>query len=277
MNNEMNNDAAQYTNDKTNTRPTSSPPLSPRLQEHLSEFSPAYGKTPPKGMFSSFRDDYASIEKNLTMLSIADSILKHPARTAWELIEGRSLRTVLMLFLIVLACTIACGIVMGSFAGGMQYWMAPLRLTLGLLLSALICLPSLYIFTSLSGSKQSLAQTTGLFLLSLALAGILLVGFAPIVWIFSQATGTTVFMGALHICFWAISIWFSLRLLMVAFTHLSDCPMSVLKIWGVIFFVVLLQMSTTLRPLIGKDDGTLIKEKQFFLTHWGDCMGNPKP
>jgi hypothetical protein len=251
--------------------------ISPATREYLSQLSTARDKTHQKGMFSSFQSDYVPIEGRLTLLSVADSLLKHPARTARELIAGRAISAMFILFVIILASAVASGLIMGSFAGGAQFWKVPVKLTAGILLSALICLPSLYIFTSLSGSKQTLAQTTGLFLQSLALAGILLVGFAPIVWIFSQATSTTVFMGVLHLLFWIISIWFSLELLMSAFSHLSDCPMRVLKIWGLILVVVLLQMSTTLRPLIGKDDGTWFQEKKFFLTHWSDCMENPKP
>lgn len=269
--------ASPTQNGNTNTPSAIPPSMSRATGEYLSQLSPAHGTPPPKGMFSSFRDNYVPIEGRLTLLSVADSILKHPARTARELIAGRTISAMLILFVIILASAVASGLIMGSFAGGTQLWKVPVKLTAGILLSALICLPSLYIFTSLSGSKQTLAQTTGLFLQSLALAGILLVGFAPIVWIFSQATSTTVFMGILHLLFWIIAISFSLELLMAAFSHVNDCDMRVLKIWGLILIVVLLQMSTTLRPLIGKDDGTWIKEKKFFVTHWRECMENPKP
>jgi hypothetical protein len=39
--------------------------------------------------------------------------------------------------------------------------------------------------------------------------------------------------------------------------------------------LVALQMSTALRPLLGRADTFLPTEKQFFLTHWGDCMKLP--
>jgi hypothetical protein len=41
-----------------------------------------------------------------------------------------------------------------------------------------------------------------------------------------------------------------------------------LRIWIVIFTVVTLQMSTTLRPLIGTSPDLLPTEKRFFLQHW---------
>ncbi len=45
-----------------------------------------------------------------------------------------------------LGCLLLYGLVMGSFSGGVQWWAAPAKLVGGTLLSAVICLPSLYIF-----------------------------------------------------------------------------------------------------------------------------------
>jgi hypothetical protein len=40
--------------------------------------------------------------------------------------------------------------------------------------------------------------------------------------------------------------------------------------------MVCLQMTTSLRPLVGKADTFLPKQKKFFLTHWSESMGLPK-
>jgi hypothetical protein len=42
--------------------------------------------------------------------------------------------------------------------------------------------------------------------------------------------------------------------------------------WICLFVVVALQMTTALRPIIGKADTLLPTEKKFFLQHWGDSM-----
>ena len=42
---------------------------------------------------------------------------------------------------------------------------------------------------------------------------LLLIGFAPVAWIFSQSTDSIAFMGALHLILWAIGISFGLRLI----------------------------------------------------------------
>jgi len=37
--------------------------------------------------------------------------------------------------------------------------------------------------------------------------------------------------------------------------------------------VVTLQLTTTLRPILGRSDDLLTNEKKFFLEHWSDTMG----
>jgi hypothetical protein len=43
--------------------------------------------------------------------------------------------------------------VVGSFSGGVQWWAAPLKIAAGLSLSAILCLPSLYVFSCLTGQE----------------------------------------------------------------------------------------------------------------------------
>ena len=67
----------------------------------------------------------------------------------------------------------------------------------------MICLPSLYIFTCLSGSRRGWPRC-GLLIGLVMLMTILLVGFAPVAWLFSQSTESVAWMGALHLVFWGI-------------------------------------------------------------------------
>jgi hypothetical protein len=92
-------------------------------------------------------------------------------------------------------------------------WIAPAKLGLGMLLSVLICLPSLYIFTCLGGIDAQLRSVCGALFAAVCLSSILLIGFAPVAWIFSQSTDSIVFMGTLHLLFWVIGIRFGLRLI----------------------------------------------------------------
>src|SRR4029077_16202782 len=108
---------------------------------------------------------------------------------------------------------LAYGVVVGTFSGGTQLWIAPAKIAMGTILSILICLPSLYIFTCLSGIDAELRTVTGVLFAAVSLCPLLLIGLAPIAWIFSQSTGSVAFMAALHIGLWGIGIMFGLRLL----------------------------------------------------------------
>jgi hypothetical protein len=41
-----------------------------------------------------------------------------------------------------------------------------------------------------------------------------------------------------------------------------------LWIWQLLFTIVILQLTTTLRPIVGPFDGVAFHTKQFFLEHW---------
>jgi len=163
------------------------------------------------------------------------------------------------------------GIFIGWFSGGTQLWAAPLKVATGLLISAAICLPSLYIFACLSGSTARLSEVVGLVAGLLLLMTILLIGFAPVAWLFSQSTESLILMGALHLVFWLIATYFGLRFLNAGFVLREDRSGG-LKVWMVIFLLVMVQMTTALRPLIGTADTLLPTEKRFFLGHWGECI-----
>lgn len=220
--------------------------------------------------------DYAPMEKRQpTLFQMIDALLKHPWRVAYELTKGRCPATSASLFAITVSCAAVYGLIVGAFSGGSQLWAVPVKMTAGLLLSALICLPSLHIFNAISGGEQTFPQTLGLLLESVALSAILLLGFAPIAWIFAQSTHSAAFMGFLHLLFWSLSAWFGLRLLSRFFSGLNGHGAGSLKIWCAIFVLVVLQMSTTLRPLVGEYRGMGFQGKKFFLAHWVECLNRP--
>jgi hypothetical protein len=181
-----------------------------------------------------------------------------------------------MLF-VAFACSLLYGLVVGTFSMGTQLWAAPVKIAGGLVVSALICLPSLYIFTCLSGSQARLAEMSGLLVGLLLLMTILLIGFAPVAWLFSQSTESVTWMGALHLVFWFVSTLFGLRFLGAGFSRSQARSTAGLNTWIVIFMLVVVQMTTALRPIVGTADTFLPKEKKFFLTYWGECLKGAAP
>jgi hypothetical protein len=216
---------------------------------------------------------FEPLPEQSTPLELLGALLKHPGQIIHEL-HGERRRTLgLWLLLFALIGMALYGLVVGSLTGGTQLWIAPVKLALGTLLSVLICLPSLYIFSCLGGNDVPLRTIAGALGAAVCLSSLLLIGFAPVAWIFSQSTDSTVFMGVLHLCFWLVGLLFGLRLIGATSRFRSEQRRAPLKLWSFIFLFVCLQMTTTLRPIIGHSDQFLPREKKFFLAHWFDSLG----
>ncbi len=204
----------------------------------------------------------------------AEALLRQPDRIVRQC-GGGPTSLPATLTLIALGGALVYGLVVGTFSGHDQLWAAPAKVAAGLLVSALICLPSLYIFSSLSGSRARLGQVGGLLAGLVALLTLLLLGFAPVAWVFSQSTENVAAMGALHLAFFAIATGFGLRFLKHGFQSLGSDANGGLRVWTVIYVLVMLQMTTALRPFVGTAPTLLPTEKKFFLSHWGDHLNNP--
>src|SRR2546429_2447854 len=80
------------------------------------------------------------------VLTAVESILRHPRRVLYHLRQPGSGRLIAAMIFVAAVCSLIYGVVVGAFSGETQLWAAPIKIAAGLLLSALICLPSLYIF-----------------------------------------------------------------------------------------------------------------------------------
>lgn len=217
-------------------------------------------------------DDPAERVPITGVVSAMEAILRQPRRVMFQFREPGAGKVIGALMLIAVVCSLIYGVILGSFSGGDQWWAAPVKACIGLLVSAVICLPSLYIFASLGGSKARLTEIVGLVAGLLALLAVLLIGFAPVAWLFSQSTESVVWMGLLHLLFCLIATMFGVRFLKNGFFHSEAKSSAAFNTWAIIFLLVLLQMSTALRPLLGTASTFLPQEKKFFLSHWIDSM-----
>lgn len=224
-------------------------------------------------------DDPAECVPIPHIFAAVDAILRHPRRVMYQLRQPDAGRLIVSMIMASIFCSLVYGVVAGTFSGGPQLWAAPVKIAIGLMISAMICLPSLYIFTCLSGSQARLIEVCGLLAGLLLLMTILLIGFAPVAWIFSQSTNSIAWMGALHLLFWFIATIFGLRFLEAGFSHSYARSRGGFYVWVIVFLLVAVQMTTALRPIIGTSSTFLPKEKKFFAAYWGDCMtqsGNEK-
>jgi hypothetical protein len=217
-------------------------------------------------------EDPGEREPITSPLGAIEAILRQPRRVLFQLRLPGPRPLIGRMLLVAVLCCLVYGVVVGTFSMGVQLWAAPVKIAAGLMISALICLPSLYIFACLSGSQARLAELCGLVAGLLMLMTVLLIGFAPVAWLFSQSTQSVAWMGALHLLFWFASAFFGLRFLQAGFSHSQARSRAGLHIWIVLFMLVVLQMTTALRPIVGKADSLLPKEKTFFIAHWGECL-----
>jgi hypothetical protein len=217
-------------------------------------------------------DDPAERVPITNAFAAIEALLRQPRRLLFQLRQPGAGGIIAQMLFVSAVCALVYGVVAGTFSGGTQLWIAPSKIAGGLLVSAAICLPSLYIFTCLSGAQARLAEVCGLLAGLLMLMTILLVGFAPVAWIFSQSTESAAWMGFLHLAFWFVATLFGVRFMKHGFAHAEAKSQAGVNVWICIFLLVALQMTTALRPIIGKADTFFPTEKKFFIGHWLDTL-----
>lgn len=248
--------------------PAPQPPLMPApLSRSISQGQ--FAISPPRPILPLNPADLEPID---SLASSLEALLRSPVRVLHQLGRPGGGRLTLWLGLVSLVTLAVYGVILGSFSMHEQLWAAPLKVTVGLLACGVICLPSLYVFACLSGATARLSEIVGLLAGLLALTGLLLVSFGPVAWVFSQSTNSIGWMGFLHLAFWVVATGFGLRFLHAGFRQLQARSPGVFTVWTLIFLVVVLQMSTALRPLLGRAPTLLPTEKKFFLSHWGEYL-----
>jgi len=80
-----------------------------------------------------------------SLVGAIDAILRQPRRVMYQLRQPGAGRLTLAMLFAAIGCSLVYGLVVGTFSMGTQLWAAPAKIASGLVISALICLPSLYI------------------------------------------------------------------------------------------------------------------------------------
>ena len=211
-----------------------------------------------------------------SLASVFEGLLKSPKNLIAGISESKTSGSFTSkLLILALVGFVIFGITMGSFSFHEQLWAAPLKTLLGLTFSSIICLPSLYVFSALTGTSLGIKEIIQGMAGALALIAALLLGFTPVLWVFSQSTTSEVFFGLLVLTTWLIALFFGTGFLLKMLEQSGTKNRGPLRVWIGIFLLVTLQMSTTLRPLIGRSESLFTTEKRFFLEHWATTMNAP--
>ncbi len=159
------------------------------------------------------------------------------------------------------------GAAAGFFQGGWQILLAGLKAPLILAMSLLLCLPSLYVLSSLAGARWTLRTflaTVAGFAATLAL---LLLALLPIGWLFSVSSRYLGSVVWLHLLLWALALILGWRFLGRALAAAGAHGGTV--VWLFLFALVSLQVATFLRPI-------LWRQPKAPLFHFGEKMSFPE-
>jgi hypothetical protein len=203
------------------------------------------------------------------------ALLKQPGAVAGNLLDETGPNGTGVFLVVMLLCHLVYGLTLGLFSGDAQLWILPIKFLGGTIAGALICYPSLFIFACLSGADVTPGKVFSMLISGFAMCSLLLVGFLPVSFIFTFSVKAATFMGVVHFGVWLVSICFGCRFIRQGLLQGVPRANSFLYIWNIVLIVTLLQMSTTLRPMLGPvNDDTLIitTEKKFFLLHWAENL-----
>jgi hypothetical protein len=211
--------------------------------------------------------------------NIVASLLKAPENVA-EVIANR--RTPLATGVTLLGAAAVFhavfGLAMGLFGGWSVAIMDVAKIPLVAVCSLLLCYPSLYVFSCVGGTPLSLSQTFLLGASCLAMLGLLLVGLAPVAWLFSVSTESLPFVTMLALFIWLIAASFAVRYIGKLQAHALFKKAGGIKLWFFVLVLVTVQMVTCMRPILTapETDGWWTGKKMFFLQHFGSTFETKK-
>ena len=214
---------------------------------------------------------------NTPPAGLVAALLKDPVHIAESIANRDRLIAAATLWLAVgLVCDAVFGIAVGLFAGWPVAAMDAVKMPLVGFCSLLLCFPSLYVFSCVAGMPLTLPQTFALGSACFAMMGLILVGLAPVAWLFSVSTSSLAFVALLTFLLWLVAIGFAGRFVDKLRAAPPFLRQAGLKLWFAILLLVTLQMATCMRPMLAKPGarGWFTSEKQFFLAHFGHAMNN---
>jgi hypothetical protein len=174
--------------------------------------------------------------------------------------EGVKLETKIVSLLIASSCFFAIyGAIIGSYGGSLQILSSAIKLPALYLLTLLICLPTLYFFDILFGSKLDFKQYMTMALTAVSVISVLMFSFAPVVLFFLISVKGYDFFVLLNVLIMSITGGVGVRLFYKGMRDMVGGPEAfeqglrqrLLKGWVVLYALVGSQLGWTLRPFFG--------------------------
>jgi hypothetical protein len=153
------------------------------------------------------------------------------------------------------------GAIIGSYGGGLQIISSAIKLPALYLITLIICLPTLYFFDILFGSKLGFKQYVTMALTAVSVISVLLFSFAPVVLFFLISVKGYDFFLLLNVLIMAITGGVGVRLFYKGMRDMvneseaieQNLRQRLLKGWVVLYALVGSQLGWTLRPFFGSE------------------------
>jgi hypothetical protein len=175
--------------------------------------------------------------------------------------KEQSNKLIIHQILIICACTLLYGMVMGSYHSFLQSAVAGLKVVFLFLCTLLICFPSFFIIQQVLGSKMSLRQMMIIVLSGFVLTSVIALSFSPVVIFFQITGGNYHFLQLLHVAIFIFSGIFGMRLIVDALKFACEkksiypqIGVNVFRIWILVLAFVGIQLSWNLRPFLCNKD-----------------------
>ncbi|MBD2742975.1 actin-binding WH2 domain-containing protein [Coleofasciculus sp. FACHB-1120] len=151
------------------------------------------------------------------------------------------------------------GAIIGSSHSSLQALSSAFKLPCFYLMTLILCLPTLYFFSILSGSTRSIGQYFAMLLTSVAVISVLEFSLAPVVLFFLITTHNYQFFVLLNVAIFALTgftgvtfLYQGVQLMSVQDNEAAqDTRTRILQFWLILYALVGCQLGWTLRPFFG--------------------------
>ena len=194
-----------------------------------------------------------------------------------EIHEGVKLKSKISALMISSFCFFAIyGAIIGMFHSPLQSLASAIKLPALYLITLLVCLPTLYIFNALFGSKKTIAQHFTYLLTAVCVIAVLLCAFAPVTLFFLITVYDYSFFLLMNVIIFSLTGILGISFLYQMMKPIADgdgakVRTSILRFWLCLYGFVGTQLGWTLRPFFGSPgDFELFRPREgsFFSGVW---------
>ena len=216
----------------------------------------------------------------MNIFSAVITLLRDRQTFLEEIHAGVKLKSKISAMLLSSFCFFALyGAIIGAFHSPVQVLSSAIKLPTLYLITLIVCLPTLYIFNALFGSKKTLLQHMAYLLAAISVISILLCGFAPVTLFFLITVNDYSFFLLMNVVIFGLTGILGVSFLYQVMRPVADddslqtvkIRTTILRFWLGLYGFVGSQLGWTLRPFFGSPGEFVLfrdREGTFFTGVW---------